>query len=91
MQLQSRDYFSGTNSSLTIVEISQKIQELLDQMEYSNNEMLLTKEHIKYNLNQLITSANNKNELECAKKEDNYIFAHNFLVDKRGKIKANFS
>ncbi len=79
MQLQSRDSLKINNANLNIVMISQKIQELLDQMEYGNNEMLLTKEHIKYNLSQLIMSANNQTELEFGKREDNYIFSHNFF------------
>ena len=92
MRLQNRDNFSTTtNYSLTVVEISQKIQDLLEQMEYGNHEMLLTKEHIKYNISQLIKSASNQTDLEFGKKEENIIFSNNFIVDNRGKIKINFS
>ncbi len=91
MQLASREGFSQNSSNLTVIEISQKIKELLDQMEYSNNDMLLTKEHIKYNLSQLIQSTINQSRFELGKKDENYVFSNNFLVDNRDKIKVNFS
>ncbi len=70
--------------SLIAVEISKKITELLDSMEYSNNEMLLTKGHIKSNLNKLISSSNRY--LGNRNRHQNY----NFSVDPRGKLKAEF-
>jgi len=92
MQILRRDEFLENNTSgRKIVEISIKIKELLDQMEYKNTEMLLTKEHIKHNLSELILSANSQSDYNFGKKDENYIFANNFLVDHRGKIKVNFS
>ena len=86
------DFDKSRNSSsmVTVVEISKKITELLDSMEYSNTEMLITKEHIKHNLNQLIRySTSKQNNIR------NRIFTNksnqNFSVDYRGKLKADFS
>lgn len=47
----------------TVVEISKKITELLEQNNYNNKDMLITKEHIKHNLAQLIVSSNIKSSI----------------------------
>ena len=91
MRLHTRNNFLSANSSFTLVQISQKIKELLDQMEYSNTDMLLTKEHIQYNLGQLIKMASTHTDLEIERRKESNTFSRKFLVDKRGKLKANFS
>jgi len=58
MNLTTFDNFDSNLSISTILEISKKVEELLDDMEYSNSEMLVTREHIKHNLSQLIKSSN---------------------------------
>jgi len=75
---------SGNSSSMvTVVEISKKVAELLDSMEYSNTKMLITKEHIKYNLNQLIrSSTNNQNDIRNRMNSNDV--NHNFSVDLGG-------
>ena len=74
-------------SSISVVEISKKITELLDNADYSNNDLLLTKEHIKYNLARLITSSNS--QFRKIKKQRKQI--NKFSVDERGKLKIDFS
>ncbi len=74
-------------SSISVVEISKKITELLDTADYSNDNMLLTKEHIKYNLAKLINSSNSQfRKIEKQRKQNN-----RFSVDERGKLKIDFS
>ncbi len=73
-------------SSISVVEISKKVTELLDNMDYSNKDMLLTKEHIKYNLARLISSSNSKfRKIKRRQKQIN-----RFSVDERGKLKIDF-
>lgn len=85
---------NGNNSMKTVVDISKKITELLDTMELANSEMLITKTHIKHNLNQLIRSSLNStkniSEKILIEKESNK-FSNNLSVDKRGKLKSDFS
>ena len=80
---------------LTAIEISEKINELLDKMEYNNSEMLLTKEHIKSNLTQLINLSKNRfGSLQSNRNRKQKIrssFSNKFFVDNRGKLKADFS
>ena len=81
--MKSRDDLS----SISVVEISKKVTELLDNMDYSNKDMLLTKEHIKYNLVRLITSSNNQfRKIKRRQKQIN-----RFSVDERGKLKIDFN
>lgn len=84
----------------TIIEISKKINELLGQMEYSNNKMLLTKEHIKHNLIQLINYAEYQSKIkteninkstEVRNLELNTNCLHNYSIDNRGKLIANYA
>lgn len=58
MNLTTFDNFDSNLSISTILEISKKVEELLDNMDYSNSKMLITREHIKHNLAQLIKSSN---------------------------------
>jgi len=58
MNLTTFDNFDSNLSISTILEISKKVEELLDNMEYCNSDMLITREHIKHNLAQLIKSSN---------------------------------
>ena len=75
-------------SCVSVVEISKKITELLDNVEYNNKDMLLTKEHIKSNLAQLINSSNRKFR-KIEKRNRNY--TNKFSVDSRGKLKVDFT
>ena len=44
---EKRKRISSPRSIRTIIEISKKVNELLEKLGYSDNEMMLTKEHIK--------------------------------------------
>jgi len=77
------------------IEISKKINELLEQMEYDNNKMLLTKEHIKHNLIQLINYADYQSKIKTEKIKKStetqnlelYTnFSHNYYIDNRGRL-----
>lgn len=98
MNLNNEDNFSSNRSISTIVEISEKVTELLDNMEYSNTEMLITREHIKYNLAQLILSSNaqlNRTDSNLIrniglKRRRKYNFSSSSIfVDNRGKLNIN--
>ncbi|MBU0473033.1 MAG: hypothetical protein KKF62_02590 [Bacteroidetes bacterium] len=91
MNLNNKDNFSSNRSISTIVQISEKVTELLDNMEYSNNEMIITREHIKYNLAQLILTSNaqlnNTDKNYTTKQRRKYNFSSsNIFADNRGKI-----
>ncbi|MCF6270719.1 MAG: hypothetical protein L3J41_13475 [Melioribacteraceae bacterium] len=84
----------------TVIEISKKINELLEQMEYDNNELLLTKEHIKHNLIQLINYADYQSIIKTKKVKKNREtrslelyshFSHNYYIDNRGRLITNYS
>jgi gas vesicle protein len=60
MHLNEIEKLSSNISVSTIVEISKKVTELLDNVEYDNKVMLITKEHIKSNLAQLISTTDNE-------------------------------
>jgi len=79
----------------TVIEVSKKINELLEQMEYDNKEMLLTKEHIRHNLIKLINYANYhdssvENKTEIRNPEYYKKFSHNYFVDNRGVLITNY-
>jgi len=93
MDFKSKEETYSKKSILTVIEISQKITELLDTMEYSNNEMIITKEHIKYSLNQLIRSSapREKNvKSRITSQRNRHQFLNSFSVDNRGKLKAGY-
>jgi|GEM_PF-3267944 len=97
MDLNSEHDFDSDLPISTILEISQKVTELLDAMEYSNKQMLITREHIKYNLAQLIKtsstqlSCNSVKRLNSSRRAKNYNSPNNMFVDNRGNLKFNFS
>ncbi|MDA3781321.1 MAG: hypothetical protein PF487_14005 [Bacteroidales bacterium] len=92
---------SSNISVSTIVEISKKVTELLDNVEYDNKVMLITKEHIKSNLAQLISTTDNELKFKLKNPErsnsnprnrkSRFKSSKNFSIDNRGKLTTNFS
>lgn len=91
---------SSKRSIHTVIEISKKINELLEQMEYNNSDMLLTKEHIKHNLNKLINYEDNQSQLKPEKIRASTKarslglftnFSNNYYIDNRGRLITTYS
>ena len=97
---QREKRLSSKRSIHTVIEISKKINELLEQMEYNNSDMLLTKEHIKHNLNKLINYEDNQSKLKTEKIKEStkaqslglYTnFSNNYYIDNRGRLITTYS
>jgi len=97
---ERKNRLSSRKSIHTVIEISKKINEMLEQMEYDNNEMLLTKEHIKHNLTKLINYADYQSKLKTKKIKEStkarslglYTnFSNNYYIDNRGRLITTYS
>jgi len=94
--IDKRKRLPTKRSILTVIEISKKINELLEQTEYNNSDMLLTKEHIKYNLSQLIKHSNFQGKIKSKMREKNVgskpnaHFSQNYYIDNRGRLITTF-
>jgi uncharacterized protein YwgA len=98
MDFESRNFerkkrISSPKSINTVIEISKKVNELIEKLGYNNEDLLLTKAHIKNNIMQLINS-NNSNNLEkvsYAKKKCSSKISCNYHVDIRGRLITSYS
>ncbi len=97
---ENKKRLPSKRSICTVIEISKKINELLEQMEYKNNELLLTKEHIKQNLIELINYADYQQIIKADKIKKSTAtqnlrlissFSHNYYIDNRGRLITNYS
>jgi len=92
MNLTNENNFDSNLSISTILEISKKVSELLDNKEYNNSKMLITREHIKYNLALLIKSLNSQlcknlvKNFDSYKRRKSYHPSNNIYVNNSGKL-----
>ena len=91
--IKRRKRTSSPRSINTIIEISKKVNELIEKLGYSNNEMLLTKARIKNNIAQLINSNNPiiLNDAKVEEKKSNTKVFCNYHVDERGRLITSYS
>jgi type II restriction/modification system DNA methylase subunit YeeA len=74
---------SSSNSLYAVVEISKKISELLEEHNFNNNELLITKEHIQNKINELIEILSKRiNQTSLPNKK----ISNLYIVDERGKL-----
>ena len=91
--VRKRKRATSPKSINTVIEISKKVNELIEKLGYSNNEMLLTKAHIKNNIMQLINSnsSNNLEKVNRGKTKSSSKISCNYHVDIRGRLITNYS
>jgi len=71
----------------TLVEISKKVDEIIDENDYKNGDLLITKEHIHQNINELISNAiHHINVVNSSGMNRQKKYFHQYHVDNRGRL-----